>query len=165
MGFYLATSKGFSPEIRFYIFTNMAFVKIWLHVVWGTKNRFPVLTESIRKELYQHVRENAKQKQIHIDCINGHVDHMHCLLCLNADMSIAKTMQLIKGEAAFWANKINLTKSKFEWADEYFAVSVSESQIDRVREYILNQEEHHKKITFTQEYERFIKNYRFKDQG
>jgi putative transposase len=69
-------------------------------------------------------------------------------------------MQLIKGECPFWINKEKLTKSKFEWANEYFAVSVSESILDRVRAYIDNQEEHHKKITFEQEYEDFIRKYK-----
>ena len=134
-------------------------------MVWGTKNRSPVLSESIRKELFQHIKDNAMQKQLYIDCINGHVDHVHCLIGLNADMSIAKTVQLLKGEAAFWLNKSKLIKPKFEWADEYFAVSVSESQINKVRGYIQNQEEHHKKTTFTQEYESFIKTYQFKSHG
>ena len=134
-------------------------------MVWGTKNRSPVLSESIRKELFQHIKDNAMQKQLYIDCINGHVDHVHCLIGLNADMSIAKTVQLLKGEAAFWLNKSKLIKPKFECADEYFAVSVSESQINKVRGYIQNQEEHHKKTTFTQEYESFIKTYQFKSHG
>ncbi len=78
-------------------------------------------------------------------------------------MSISKTLQLIKGEASFWANKNNLTKTKLEWADEYFAVSVSESSIDKVRDYIKNQEEHHKTLTFQEEYDKFIK--QFKSHG
>jgi len=70
-------------------------------------------------------------------------------------------MQLIKGESSFWINKQGLTKEKFEWQDEYFAVSVSESMIDKVREYIKNQEEHHSKKTFQQEYDEFINKYGF----
>ena len=80
-------------------------------------------------------------------------------------MSIAKVLQLLKGESAYWINKQPLFKSKFEWADEYFAVSVSESVIDKVRSYIDRQEEHHKKVTFNQEYEEFIGKYKFKNQG
>jgi REP element-mobilizing transposase RayT len=60
-------------------------------------------------------------------------------------------MQLIKGESSFWINKNQLTKEKFEWQDEYFAFSVSESVIDKVRDYIKNQEEHHKRKTFEEE--------------
>jgi REP element-mobilizing transposase RayT len=143
----------------------MAFVKIWIHAVWGTKNRYPFLTSAIRKELIHHIRENARTKQIHIDYINGYTEHLHCLIGLNADMSIAKTINLIKGESAFWMNKQKLTKSKFEWADEYFAVSVSESMLGKVQDYINNQETHHKKTTFMQEYEEFIKKYKFLNQG
>ena len=71
-------------------------------------------------------------------------------------------MQLIKGESAFWFNKQGLTKQNLEWQDEYFAVSVSESQIDTVRNYIKNQEEHHKHKTFQQEYDELISKFGFK---
>lgn len=120
----------------------MSYVKIWIHAVWGTKNHERVLTQDIRKQLFQHIRDNAKDKQIYIDFINGDMEHIHCLLALNADMSIAKVIQLIKGEAAFWANKNSLVRPKLEWTDEYFAVSVSESILDKVRDYIKNQEDH-----------------------
>lgn len=143
----------------------MSHVKIWIHAVWGTKNHEHVLTKDIRQQLFQHLRENAKEKHIYIDFINGNVDHVHCLLALNADMTIAKVMQLIKGEAAYWANKNSLLKSKLEWADEYYAVSVSESMINKVRDYIKNQEEHHKKFTFKSEYEEFIAKFGFNHHG
>jgi REP element-mobilizing transposase RayT len=139
----------------------MSFVKIWIHAVWGTKHHEPVLTKDIRKQLFQHIRENAKEKQIYIDFINGYLDHVHCLLALNSDMTIAKVMQLIKGESTHWANKNEIVKPKLAWADEYFAVSISESMIDRVREYIKNQEEHHKAMTFMDEYQDFIAKYGF----
>jgi REP element-mobilizing transposase RayT len=139
----------------------MAFVKIWVHAVWGTKNREPVLISELRKALFSHIRANAKAKNIYLDTMNGHTDHIHCLLSLNTDISISKTIQLLKGESAFWLNKQKLLKKRFEWADEYFAVSVSESMIDKVRAYILNQEEHHRKITFADEYASFMKKYKF----
>ena len=71
-------------------------------------------------------------------------------------------MQLIKGESSFWINKNELTKNKFQWQDEYFAVSVSESIIDKVRDYIKNQETHHAKKTFEEEYDEFILKFGFK---
>ena len=143
----------------------MAFVKIMIHAVWGTKNREPILDSQLRPKVIEHIWQNAKTKQIFIDRLNGYSDHLHCLLGLNAEMGIAKAMQLIKGESAFWINKHKLTYSKFEWADEYFAVSVSESMLDKVRAYIEGQEEHHKKKTFQQEYDAFIKNYKFRSHG
>ena len=71
-------------------------------------------------------------------------------------------MQLIKGESSFWINKHQLTKTKFEWQDEYYAVSVSESIVNRVRDYIKNQENHHKKKTLEEELNEFITRYEFK---
>lgn len=136
-----------------------------IHAVWGTKNREPTMPPNIRQKIIQHIKHNAKTKEIYIDSINGHTDHLHCLFGLNADMSISKTIQLIKGESSFWINKEKLTKSIFEWADEYFAVSVSESMIYKVRAYINRQEEHHKKITFTEEYEKILKQYNFNAHG
>lgn len=97
--------------------------------------------------------------------MNGYTEHLHCLLGLNADMSISKAMHLIKGESSFWINKQKITPYTFEWADEYFAVSVSESMLDKVRSYISSQEEHHKKGTFNQEYEEFVRKYYFGSHG
>lgn len=145
--------------------TTMAYVKIMVHAVWGTKRREPILTRDLRPIVIEHIRQNAKVKGIYIDRLNGYTDHLHCLLGLNADMSIAKAMQLIKGESAYWINKQKLTKYKFEWADEYYASSVSDSVLDRVRAYIDGQEEHHQKKTFQQEYDDFIERYDFKGHG
>ena len=72
-------------------------------------------------------------------------------------MALSKTMNLIKGEASFWADKQKLIKPKLYWADEYSAVSAGESQSAKVREYIRNQHEHHRRLAFTEEYEKFIK--------
>lgn len=135
----------------------MPYVKIMIHAVWGTKNRYPFLTQEIRKKVIDHIKENAKVKGIFIDRLNGHTDHLHCLLSLNTDMSISKAMQLVKGESSFWINKQNLTSSKFEWADEYYAASVCESALPAVRNYIDRQEEHHRKKIFTDEYDKFLK--------
>ena len=143
----------------------MAFVKIWIHAVWGTKNREPVLEKGILESVCDHIKENGKLKGIFIECINGYSDHLHCLMLLNADTSISKQMQLIKGESSFWINKNKIIKRQFEWADEYFAVSVSESMLDKVRVYIDTQGEHHKKITFIQECEDFIAKYKFASHG
>jgi REP element-mobilizing transposase RayT len=143
----------------------MSYVKIWVHAVWGTKNRYPFLTQRTKPQILEHIKGNAKGKGIFIDTLNGHTEHLHCLMALNADMSIAKAMQLIKGESAFWMNKQNIIPEKFEWADEYFAVSVSESALDKVRAYINNQEEHHKKVSFKEEYDKFMHTYKFQNHG
>ena len=143
----------------------MSYVRVWIHAVWGTKNKEPVLTKEVRAQSIAHIRENAKDKGIYIDRLDGYTDHLHCLFGLNADMSIAKTLQLLKGESAFWINDKKITPQKFQWANEYYAVSVSESMLDRVRAYIDNQEEHHKKKTFAEEVDEFLQRYSFSHHG
>ena len=141
----------------------MPFVKVYLHCVWSTKNRIPYLDSiELRQKVWNHIRENAIQKGIYIDFINGYSDHCHCLISLGVDQNIQKVIQLINGESSFWINKNEFTKEKFQWQEEYFAVSVSESILDKVREYIKNQETHHKKKSFQEEYDEFILKYGFK---
>ena len=134
---------------------------MWIHLVWATKKREPVLHRDIRKKIFLHIKENASAKNIHVDFINGHIDHVHILVSLNADQTIATIVQLIKGESSYWINKNKLMPQKFEWQDDYFAVSVSESGINSVREHIKNQEEHHARKTFQQEYDEFMERYGF----
>lgn len=135
----------------------MPFVHIYVHLVFSTKERFPFLTTpDLRKQVWKHIHENARSKGIYIDFINGYTDHCHILLSLGTEQNLSKVVQLIKGESAFWINKNNLCNPKFEWQNDYFAVSVSESVVEKVRNYIRNQEEHHKQKTFTEEYEEFI---------
>ena len=140
----------------------MPFIKVYIHFVWSTKNRIPFLaTKEIRQTVWNHIKDNAKEKGIHIDFINGYSEHCHCLVSLGVDQTIQKVMQLIKGESSFWINNQKLILDKFEWQDEYFAVSVSESILERVRNYIKNQERHHSKQTFEEEYNEFITKYKF----
>lgn len=140
----------------------MPFVKVHIHFVWSTKNRYPFLgSRELRLKVWNHIRQNAKEKGIFIDFINGYSDHCHCLISLGVDQTIQKVMQLIKGESSFWINKNRLTNEKFEWQDEYFAVSVSESLLGRVRDYIKNQERHHSKRSFQAEYDEFVTKYGF----
>lgn len=143
----------------------MSFVKIWIHAVWGTKNHEPLLIREVRSALLTHICENTREKGIYVDMVNGHLDHVHCLLALNADMAIAQVMQLIKGESDFWANKNKLVKPKLEWAKEYYAFSVSESMVQKVREYIRSQEQHHARVTFKSEYENFLEMYHLTGHG
>jgi REP element-mobilizing transposase RayT len=124
-------------------------------------------TKDIREAMWNHIKENGTKKGIFIDFVNGYSEHCHCLVSLGTDQTINKVMQLIKGESAFWFNQQNFIDEKLEWQDEYFAVSVSESVLNKVREYIKNQEQHHSKKTFQQEYDEFIEKYgfqKFKDE-
>ncbi len=116
----------------------------------------------MKNEVINHIIENCKSKNIFLKEINGHEEHSHCLISLGKEQSIAELTQLIKGESSFWVNKHKITDAKFNWQDDYFAVSISESQVGTVLRYIQNQEEHHKRKSFQEEVEEFVKKYGFK---
>ena len=144
----------------------MSFVKVYIHFVWSTKNRKPFLhTRDIRFRVWNHIYENGKEKGIFIETANGFSDHCHCLVSLTKNQTIEKTIQLIKGESSYWINKNeeikDLIKGKFQWQDDYFATSISYSHLDRVRNYIANQEAHHHKKTFEEEVKELMDRYNF----
>lgn len=141
----------------------MSFIKLLIHAVWATKDRKPLMEKANKDALCQHIKEYAKGKSIHVINVNGWLDHLHCFISLAADQNIATIMNLIKGESSYWANKNLSWPEKFGWQDDYFAVSIGESQFDALNNYITNQEEHHQKKTFQQEFDEFIKNYHFED--
>lgn len=129
------------------------------------KKQRKIISKEIKPLFINHIKVNAKQKGIHLDAINCVIDHIHLIVSLSRDQTISKIAQLIKGESSNWWNRQNLTKTKFEWQDEYIAVSISHSMIDKVREYVNNQGEHHKKKSFTEEYHDFVKRYGFERNG
>ena len=137
----------------------MSWVRVWIHAVFTTKNRAPLIHRDFRRDLFLHIKANAKEKSINLIEINGHFDHAHCLFSLNKELSLSKTLQLIKGESSYWVNKNKLSKEKFLWQDDYWAVGVSESHLQAVKKYIQGQEQHHKKENFEEEIDVFMKKY------
>ncbi len=139
----------------------MAYIKIWIHAVWTTKNREKYLIKDVRQKLFKHMREDSGKKGIYIDFINGYEDHVHCLISLTARQNIADVINLIKGESSHWTNENKLIPVKFGWQRKYFAVSVSELVVNRVREYIKNQEKYHQEKSYQDEHDEFIREYGF----
>jgi len=138
----------------------MSWVRIYVHLVFSTKNREPFLhSAQLRKQFFQHIKQNAAEKQIYLDCINGYAEHAHCLISLGKEQSISKVAQLIKGESSFWGNKNSLISKKFIWQDDYWAVGVSESHLNKVRKYIHGQEDHHGNVQFSEEITEFMEKY------
>ncbi|WP_337866821.1 IS200/IS605 family transposase [Ignavibacterium sp.] len=141
----------------------MPFINIYLHVIWSTKNRSKIITRELKPLLIEHIKSNAFLKGIFIDRINCVMDHIHLIISLGSDQTIGKVVQLLKGESSFWINKNKLVKGKFEWQDDYIAVSISKSILDKLRKYVDNQEEHHRIKSYIEEVEEFRKKYGFED--
>ena len=123
----------------------MPYIRVWIHLNWTTKHRQPLFTKDIRYKVSRHILRNARQKGIFLDHINIVDDHVHILVCMRAKQSISSIVHLIKGESSHWINEKNIFEFQFQWQEEYFAISISESAVPQVRRYIRNQRSHHKK--------------------
>ncbi len=140
----------------------MAQVRLWVHVVWSTKNRKPMLTDKNKRiDIFKHIKSSAVKKEIYLDFINGYEDHVHVLISLACDQTIAQVVAWLKGESSRFINKNAIFPFPFDWADDYYAVSVSQSNVETVRNYLKKQETHHEKKTFAKECEEFMVKYGF----
>lgn len=136
----------------------MPYTAIWIHAVWATQQRHPWLTPAIRKALYQHLRDQAQRQNIRLTDVNGFTDHVHILFALAPEQTLAKTIQLLKGESSHWLNQQGIIATgPFRWQSEYWAGSVSPSGLARVRAYIAGQETHHQSMSFAEECEQLFK--------
>jgi len=135
-------------------------VKIWIHLIFGTKNSEPLIIPKYEKQLHNHIKEKLEKD---FDClvriINGIADHIHILFLLSPNYSVSDIVKNIKGESSHWWNYQKFSNLKFAWQIGYGAYSVSESVLGKVEGYITNKKEHHKKISYSQEVEIFIKKY------
>ncbi len=138
---------------------HMSYIKILVHCVWTTKGRVHFLKDNIKGRVIAHICENAISKEILIDCMNGFSDHLHAIVSLRGTQSISGVMHYIKGESSYWMNKNRITKMRFEWQDDFYAVSIGMDHFDNLRGYIKNQEEHHRKVPIQDELDLLIKEY------
>jgi putative transposase len=141
-----------------------SFNKIWIHAIWATKERMPLIHQSIEQKIHQFVSEQLKELGCPVRIINGMPDHIHCLFLLNPQKSITEVIKQIKGSSSHFVNQANLIADKFAWQTGYAAYSVSESVLEKVFQYIKNQKQHHQKKSFQQEYEGFLKLYGFENE-
>jgi len=138
-------------------------VRNWLHIVWATKKREKFFNFENRKLMSKFLIEKANDENVPILNLNIQPEHIHGLINLPANICLSDFMKKIKGASSYWINKnLNLNIS-FAWQRGYGAYSVSASQIEIVKKYIINQDKHHKTYTFAEEYEKWKKQYGFID--
>ena len=128
------------------------YTQLYVHCVFAVKFRKAVLETSWDQRLRLYITGTVQNSGHKMIAINNVFDHLHFFVGLNPNQSISKMMQLAKGDSSEWINKQKLTSSKFQWQGGYGAFSHSKSQIDAVVKYIHNQQEHHKTVTFLDEY-------------
>ena len=133
--------------------------RIWIHIIWGTKDHARCLFNETAIQAHKHLLQKANDLKISFEELRIQPEHIHGLINLPANKCLSDFVQNVKGESIHWINQNNLIKGKFEWQRGYGAFSVSASQIDVVKKYIQNQEEHHKRKTFKEEYDEWLEKY------
>ena len=135
------------------------FSQVYIQVVFAVKARENLIQKEWKDELHKYIAgiiRNKEQKQI---IINGMPDHIHAFIGLRPSMPIADLVRDVKNNSTNFINEKKFTKAKFSWQEGYGAFSYGHSQIKTVYDYILNQEEHHRKKTFKEEYIDFLKKF------
>jgi REP element-mobilizing transposase RayT len=133
--------------------------QVYIQCVFGVKYRDAVLLPEWRPTLLGVIGNLINETTCKAIIVNGIEDHVHCFLGLKPVVSIAELMKTVKAKSSKYINDHQLTKQRFEWQDGYGAFSYSHSQIDQVYKYIANQETHHKKVTFREEYLDFLEKF------
>jgi len=136
-----------------------SYTKLYVHLIWGTKNRFNYFNKEIRDLVKDHILKYAKENNIEVLSINIQSDHLHLLISLRSDQKVDDIVKRLKGESSHWINSENIIKPKFSWQRGYGAFSISSSHLDAVKNYIKNQDEHHKKVSFIDEYKKILTKY------
>jgi REP element-mobilizing transposase RayT len=135
----------------------MSYVSAYFHCVFSIKERRPLITAALRDRLWPFLGGIARQNKMKAMEIGGVEDHVHILLSLPATTPVSKAMQLIKGGSSKWIHETFPNQRIFSWQEEYGAFSVSVSQLDKTIAYIRGQPEHHRKMTFQEEFLMLLK--------
>ena len=138
----------------------MSYVSSYFHCVFSTKERRRLITPELRDRLWPFLGGIARQNKMKAIEIGGTNDHVHLLISLPAALPVSKAMQLIKGGSSKWIHETFPDQRRFAWQEEYGAFSVSMSQLDKTVAYIKGQEEHHRRMTFQEEFLALLKKHR-----
>jgi len=135
------------------------FSQIYIQIVFAVKGRENLISNNWKTDLHKYITGIIKGKGQKPIIVNGVADHIHAFIGLKPVMSISDLARDIKNNSSNFINDQKLVKGKFAWQEGYGAFSYSHSHIQKVYDYILNQEAHHKKKTFKQEYHQFLKKF------
>jgi putative transposase len=137
--------------------------RLWTHLIFSTKDRFPFLIdEQIRQDMHAYLATVLRSHDCQTLVVDGAKGHVNALFALSRKHSISAIVKEIKRTSSGWIKDVSPTLRKFRWQNGYGAFSVSQSHLDQVRSYIERQEQHHRRVTFQDEYRAFLKKYEVK---
>ena len=128
----------------------------YFHLIWSTKNRKRLIEDSWRERLYQYIGGTIRNQGSGLIEIGGVSDHVHLLIQMGNLDNYSSLIRMIKADSSKWIHKEWKDKKDFAWQEGYGSFAISYSHTDAVREYIKNQEEHHRKVSFETEYIRIL---------
>ena len=136
--------------------------QIYIQAVFAVKYREALINDGSKSKIFSVIGNLINETGCKTIIVNGTEDHVHCLLALKPTISVSELMRIVKGKSSRYINEHQLTKHKFEWQEGYGVFTYSKSHLDIVYKYIANQEEHHKKQNFKDEYVSFLNKYNVK---
>jgi putative transposase len=142
---------------------SKSYSKIWVHAVWSTKSRMPLIHPKMEQKLFEFLIDELKKMGCMVSIVNGMHDHVHCLFGINPQKSITDIIKQIKGSSSHFVNSNNLIPEKFIWQRGFGVFGVSHSAVDNVYRYIRDQKQHHQKRSFETEYIKFMELHGFND--
>ena len=135
-------------------------VQIYIHLVFSTKNRQPIILPPIEQELHSYLGGICNKLDCQSIIAGGHTDHTHILFKLSKKIALIKLVEEVKSHSSKWIKTKGAEYKNFYWQDGYGAFSIKPSQVDNVIAYISKQHEHHAKKTFQDEYRAFLRKYK-----
>jgi len=132
------------------------YTQIHIHIIFAVKHRIGFIRSEWKDELYKYITGIIQNNNHKLLAINGMPDHVHIFIGLRPSQSIAELVRDIKANSSKWINEKDFINGKFEWQEGYGAFSYSKSQVSNAITYIENQEEHHRKIGFAEEYKKIL---------
>ena len=133
------------------------YTQLNIHVVFAVKGRDNILTAAVRPELFKYISGILTRTNQFSLAVNGYKDHVHIFFELNPVNSLSEIVRIVKANSSKWINENRLISGKFSWQEGYGGFSYSRSQRNDVIKYIMNQEEHHQRKTFREEYLNYLK--------
>jgi len=132
------------------------YTQLFVHSTFSVKNRMKLILPQFKNELYKYITGIIRNKKHKLYAIGGVEDHIHVFISMRPDVSVSDMIKDIKMNSTNWINDKKFLKTKFAWQEGFGAFTYAKSQADKVCKYILNQEKHHKKMTFEEEYRKLL---------
>ena len=139
---------------------SQALVKNYMHLIFGTKHRIPLIHAPYANELHAYLGALCNNLDCHTVIVGGYTDHVHVFCMVSQKIALMKRVQELKSNSSRWMKRKDASVKEFYWQDGYGAFSMNPLQVENVIKYITEQHDHHQKFSFQEEYRSFLRKYK-----